>query len=254
MPLSASAPPDYVVVGHIAKDLIPGGHRPGGTAAYAALTARALGYRSGLVTAFGPDLEPDSLTALEVARPASALSTTFENIYGPQGRTQFLRAQAARLTALDIPAHWRSPRVAHLAPLAQEFEPGLRTEFEGGFVGLTPQGWLRQWDGAGRVSAAAWPAALDTLRRVSATVISVEDVAGDWSVVERWATAAKILAVTEGERGCTVFAHGAGPRKFPAPRVDVVDPTGAGDIFAAAFFINLYETGDPWGSARFANQ
>jgi sugar/nucleoside kinase (ribokinase family) len=33
-----------------------------------------------------------------------------------------------------------------------------------------------------------------------------------------------------------------------------VDPTGAGDVFAAAFFINLFETNDAWASARFANQ
>jgi sugar/nucleoside kinase (ribokinase family) len=32
------------------------------------------------------------------------------------------------------------------------------------------------------------------------------------------------------------------------------DPTGAGDIFAAAFFVRLYLTRDPWESARFANQ
>jgi sugar/nucleoside kinase (ribokinase family) len=31
-----------------------------------------------------------------------------------------------------------------------------------------------------------------------------------------------------------------------------VDATGAGDIFAAAFFIRLFSTRDPWEAARFA--
>jgi sugar/nucleoside kinase (ribokinase family) len=31
-----------------------------------------------------------------------------------------------------------------------------------------------------------------------------------------------------------------------------VDATGAGDIFAAAFFIRLFKTRDPWEAARFA--
>jgi sugar/nucleoside kinase (ribokinase family) len=31
-----------------------------------------------------------------------------------------------------------------------------------------------------------------------------------------------------------------------------VDPTGAGDIFAAAFFARLYTTRDPWEAGRFA--
>ena len=43
-------------------------------------------------------------------------------------------------------------------------------------------------------------------------------------------------------------------RHFHAPDVEDVDPTGAGDIFACAFFFRLYNTRDPWESARFATQ
>ena len=43
-------------------------------------------------------------------------------------------------------------------------------------------------------------------------------------------------------------------RSVPAPRVTMVDPTGAGDIFATAFLTRLHQTGgDPWEAARFAN-
>jgi sugar/nucleoside kinase (ribokinase family) len=43
-------------------------------------------------------------------------------------------------------------------------------------------------------------------------------------------------------------------RRFNAPQVKEVDSTGAGDVFAAAFFARLYNTRDPWEAARFANQ
>jgi sugar/nucleoside kinase (ribokinase family) len=43
-------------------------------------------------------------------------------------------------------------------------------------------------------------------------------------------------------------------RRFRPPQEQEVDPTGAGDIFAAAFFTRLYLTRDPWEAARFANQ
>ena len=33
-----------------------------------------------------------------------------------------------------------------------------------------------------------------------------------------------------------------------------MDATGAGDIFAAAFFVRLSATRDPWAAARFATQ
>ena len=42
-------------------------------------------------------------------------------------------------------------------------------------------------------------------------------------------------------------------RDFPAPPAQEVDPTGAGDIFAAAFFLWMERHRDPWGAARFAN-
>ncbi len=45
-------PVDYLVIGHIARDLTPSGPRLGGTVAYSGLTARALGLRVGIVTSW----------------------------------------------------------------------------------------------------------------------------------------------------------------------------------------------------------
>lgn len=245
----------YLIVGHVAKDLTPEGHTLGGTASFAALTARALGYTPGIVTAAAPDLSLAALAGLPLALLESPNSTTFENIYGPHGRTQYLRAQALPLMAEAIPLHWLRAPIVHLAPLAQEIDPALAAELNGGFLGLTPQGWLREWDAQQRVSHnLAWPAAEETLRQAHASVLSIADVGGDWAVAERWAKVSRVLVITEGAGGCTVFVRGQGARQFSAPRVQEVDPTGAGDVFAAAFFINLYETEDPWASARFANQ
>jgi sugar/nucleoside kinase (ribokinase family) len=104
------------------------------------------------------------------------------------------------------------------------------------------------------LSVEAWPAAAQVLGQVSAAVISIVDVNGDWAVAEGWARAVPVLAVTEGAAGCTVFTRAHGARQFRAPPAAEVDPTGAGDIFAAAFFVHLYETGDAWGAARLANE
>jgi sugar/nucleoside kinase (ribokinase family) len=247
-------PPDYVVVGHVAKDITPSGPRLGGTAAYSALTARALGYRPGLVTAFGDDLPLEPLADMSVAHVVSAESTTFENIYSPQGRVQYLHARAASLALSAIPPDWRNAPVIHLAPLARELDFPIVTAWTGRFVCLTPQGWLRDWDADGRVSFRAWPEAESVLPYLSATVLSLEDVRGDRATVERWAKIARVLVVTNGTQGCTVFAQGETARQIPvAPRPEL-DPTGAGDIFATAYFTHLYTTNDPWRAARFANE
>lgn len=249
-------PPAYLALGHLAHDLTPAGPRLGGTVAYATLTAQALGYPAGIVTAHSSNLDVSALNNIPVVSAPSALSTTFENIYEATGRIQFLRARAEALAFAQIPAAWLSASIIHIAPLAQELQASVIEQlaaFTSAFIGLTPQGWLRQWEADGRVSKCEWAEALATLPHVNATVISIEDVRGEWAVAEQWAKAARVLVVTEGAQGCTVFVRGAGARQFPASPQPEVDPTGAGDVFAAAFFINLYETHDPWASARFAN-
>ena len=51
-------PVDYLVIGHVTEDLTPTGPRLGGTAAFAALTARAFGLRTGIVTSVGEGASP----------------------------------------------------------------------------------------------------------------------------------------------------------------------------------------------------
>jgi sugar/nucleoside kinase (ribokinase family) len=64
--------------------------------------------------------------------------------------------------------------------------------------------------------------------------------------------------VTHGPRGATVY-HGGEVRHLPTRPAHEVDPTGAGDVFAAAFLVRLHEillergVEDPWEAAHFAN-
>jgi sugar/nucleoside kinase (ribokinase family) len=51
------------------------------------------------------------------------------------------------------------------------------------------------------------------------------------------------MVMTRAERGCTVYQNGQ-PRDFPADKVEQVEPTGAGDIFAVALHIALDRLGD----------
>ncbi len=89
------------------------------------------------------------------------------------------------------------------------------------------------------------------LEQAGAVVISVEDVGGDESRIEELAASSRVLAVTEAHYGSRVFWNGD-VRRFRAPHVVEVDGTGAGDVFAAAFFIRMQTTRDPWEAARFA--
>lgn len=246
-------PVDYLVIGHITVDLTPAGPALGGSAVYSALTARALGLRAGIVTARGNEIPLNALEGIPVVCGEAPASTTFENLYTPSGRVQYIRQVAPAINLDIVPEAWRRARIIHLAPVAQEVPVSLPSGFRPALLGLTPQGWMRAWDKTGLVYPCAWQEAERALREAGAVVFSVEDVGGDEERIEQYAHFGRLLAVTEGIAGARVFWHGDS-RRFRAPKVDEVDATGAGDVFAAAFFIRLLETRDPWEAARFANR
>ncbi len=249
--MEALQPVDYLVIGHLTIDLTPQGKRLGGTAAYAALTAKVLGFRVGIVTAYANELPLDGFEGVTIANYTCEVSTTFENISTPQGRRQKLHALAPRLDYYHIPEPWRRASIVHLGPVAQEVEPSMVRNFSASLVGVTPQGWLRQWDTRGEIHVAEWPEAAFVLGRAGATVMSIEDVGFSEERVAEMSSHAQVLAVTEAAEGVQLYWNGD-VRRFPAPRVEELDATGAGDIFAAAFFIRLFTTRDPWEAARFA--
>ncbi|MFQ5856883.1 MAG: PfkB family carbohydrate kinase [Anaerolineae bacterium] len=255
-------PPEYVVIGHITKDLTPEGYTIGGTATYAALTARNLGLSVGIVTSFDPGFDPNSiLEDISITRIPASETTTFQNLYHNGRREQFIHGVAASIDPAAVPVTWRRSPIIHLGPLVREIPSEILSIFDShSLIGVTPQGWMRQWDESGRVAPRHWHEADGVLRRADALVFSVEDVARMRSEIDRLAELAQIMVVTRGPAGATLFL--AGDRcgrssdrvtHHPAFEATEMDPTGAGDVFAAAFLIRLHETDDPHEATRFAN-
>jgi len=247
------SPVDYLLIGHLTQDITPHGPSLGGTVAYAALTARALGQRVGVVTSWGEELPLAALKGVVVANAPCEHSTTFENITRPEGRTQIIHHVADELDYHLVPEVWRGAPLVHLAPVAQEVLPTLVRHFEGALLCATLQGWLREWDADGRVRVGEWPEARFVLQQVDAAVLSMEDVDGDLGRIDELAAVCPILAVTDAANGA--YLHLGGEHyHLPAPTVEMADSVGAGDIFAAAFFSRLRIGDDPIEAARFANQ
>ena len=244
-------PVDYLVIGNLSCDLTPSGPRLGGTAAYSALTGIALGLRVGVVTNWAGEVPLDILDGIQVRSLAVEHSTTFENVYTPEGRHQIIHHNAPDLHYENIPKIWREAPIVHIGPITGEGKSLVDRKFPASMLGLTPQGWLRTWDGDGRVHIGTWPDALHELTKADATVLSIEDVGGDEEQIELMANSCRVLVVTEGSAGSRLYWNGD-LRRFHALQLEEVDPTGAGDIYAAAFFWRFSATHDPWVAARFA--
>jgi len=246
--------PDFLVIGHVTKDVIPGGYTIGGTVTYAALTARNLGYRAAVLTSVEPALDlAAALAGVDVHRVPATATTTFDNQYVNGHRRQYLYAVAAPITAAHVPPAWRQTPVVHLGPLVRELAADLPAHFPHSLVGVTPQGWLRAWDGQDRlVRPRSWVEAPKVLARTDVLIFSQEDVGGDRDTIVAWSRLVPVMVVTQGPRGADVYVRGE-PRHVPAFPAREVDPTGAGDAFAAAFLLRFQESANPYEAARFAH-
>ena len=235
---------DYLLIGAATADLVKESRVLGGTVSYAAPVLKAFGLNAGIVTSARPDdpllAELRERASLYV-KPAQA-TTTFENRYQPNGsRSQILHARAESTGIDDVPQVWRAAPLVHLAPLAQDVDPAIAEEFPGATVMLTPQGLFREWDADGRIRFRRWLEP-DALRAVDIVVFSRQDIAGAPDLEYEFSEVVDTLIVTDGAQGGVIYEHGV-PEPYSAFPVVEIDPTGAGDVFAAAYLA-------AWGRLR----
>jgi hypothetical protein len=278
---------DYIAVGHVTLDVIEdraGGtvSQAGGSAFYSALQAARLGLRALIVTQgvsheIHALLEPFS-DELDLRVIPATHTTTLSTRGSGTRRSQRMLAWAGPIVeplTLDT-------EILHLAPVARETP--LAWQGRARFVGLTPQGLVRSWEpaedvplvqldtgsllgdvplsggGSATLAGDISPVDLDANLlpdRFSAAVISEEECGSCHALFAVARSGGAYVAVTAGSRPATVH--------LPTPSVGSVlqtgvprvveprDDLGAGDVFAAAFFVALHEGRGPLEAATFAN-
>jgi hypothetical protein len=183
---------------------------------------------------------------LELEIQPAELTTTLQTSGAGATRRQRLLAWAGPIEG--------EPRVdtsiLHLAPVARESPRRWRGEAR--FVGLTPQGLVREWPaGEGEISLTADPAAFP--QRCDALVLSEVEQDSCAELVSQAIRAGTVVAVTAGHHPTTVHVPGRGKLHVQTPATEEPgDDIGAGDVFAAAFFIALREGQPAANAAAFA--
>ena len=247
-----------VIFGHLTRDIIPGGYTLGGPASYAAIAAHRLGAQVTVVTRANPDdARHPAFADINVVNLSSPYTTTFQNFYqassahGSGTRLQQVRVVAAPIFVHDVPAGVCEADVALLAPVCQEIDPAIAPRLDA-IVGCVPQGWMREWDQRGRVYAVPWLSARRLLPYLDIVALSQPDMAADPDFLTTLTGAVPVVALTQGDAGCTVYT-GSQIHTITSRPATEVDATGAGDVFSAAFLVRLWESKDPLEAAYFAN-
>jgi hypothetical protein len=276
---------DYVTVGHVTRDAIEHPehgilYRAGGSAFYSALQAARLGLRTLILTQGVPE-EIEELLApyreeIELRVIPAEQTTTLSTRGVGAERSQRLLAWAGPIVEPMTP----DTAILHIAPVARETP--VSWSGKSGFVGVTPQGLVRQWQEdeglpivqldagsllgdiplvppdsealPGRITAVALEQA-QLPGRFDAAVIAEQECASCHALFPVASRHGAIVAVTAGSRPTTVHLPGDRPvAQTPLPPVvPMRDDIGAGDVFAAAFFVALAEGQKALEAAVFAN-
>jgi sugar/nucleoside kinase (ribokinase family) len=273
---------DYTTVGHVTCDVLadesiekegpsspasgrlrhPLERRPGGTAFYSALQAARLGLRT-LILTRGVPAEIERLLApyreeLELRVLPAEHTTTLQTVGNGLERRQRLLAWAGPIEGpIEV-----DTAILHFAPVARETPPawhGARrlhaddlASSRAELVGLTPQGLVREWDAAGEmVLVPLRPEQLPD--RCDALVLSEREreCCAGWPA--RAASGGAVVAITAGAEPTELNLPDGTFLHIPVPPIAApVDDLGAGDVFAATFFIALHEGLPPARAAAFA--
>ncbi len=236
---------DYLAIGHVTIDRYPGDVQfLGGSALYAALTAARFGLRAAILTRGNFQRHGDTIAEalqrvageVEIIVQSSDEPTVFTNLTITGRRHQTLHSWAGPIDLNGLPPHWRSSRVIHLAPVAEEIDSRRAGQLSAAYLGTTPQGWMRAWPGrGGPISMAPLRLPSELLSRIDALVVSSEEHTYAREAIET-VGARGIAVITRGADGAQVVDRGRAI-EIPAYPVPTVDDTGAGDVFAAVLFL-----------------
>jgi len=244
---------DFVAVGHVTIDRVSGRKRLGGAAAFASLTAARLGLRSGLITSAAPTFPFwDFLDGVEIHCQEAARTTEFENIYDGSRRRQRVLAQADPLTPASLASirgRLEGDAAVLYCPVVHEIQLPLAPLAARGLSGVAPQGFFRQWKPHGLVEARDWPGAPAALALADVVSMSEDDHVAPEELAEEFP--GRAFAVTKGAKGARIYS-GGDVYDLPAFPAVEVDPTGAGDVFAAGLLLALRERRPVVRAARFA--
>lgn len=264
---------DVCVIGHIVRDINTIGGteydpRPGGAPYYSTMVYRHLGLRTAVVIKVSATDERNLLRELRAAgvtifnRPTER-TTTFRNFYAPDNadvRIQRVDAQADCLTVADIPPI--RAKVWQVGPLTdQDINPAILAHCAraGGVVAMDAQGLTRRIV-AGEVRASDPRRGADYIRHVDVFKADEDEIliyTGCRTISEAAASVrragAREILVTRGSRGSTVFA---GDERFEIEAVPprrVIDATGCGDTYLAAYVMRRMTSSDLSECGRFAS-
>ncbi|MCX8188612.1 MAG: carbohydrate kinase family protein [Nitrososphaeria archaeon] len=264
---------DVVVVGHFSIDENIGpktriSNILGGAPVYSGSTFSKLGLKAGICSCVGKDHYNRAIMFCESMgidykglHVCGIRTLYFQNIYDGEGnRVQKCYNILRKLSTKDIPNNYLDCSAYYVSPLMNEISSNFLEiiRFRENIIMLDPQGLMRKTDKDGNVSVTfEEERLLKFFEKVDIVKIGKDELKAiklnEKEILKLIrASGAKIGIVTRGKDPVIVLSE-KGLFEVNTIDVNVEDPTGAGDVFGAAFLTEYLRSKDVKRAVKFAN-
>lgn len=236
----------------------------GGPAFFCGKTFGNLNVEHSIVSPYGTDFPKQVVPASKIipSQPTVRNTLVFKNVFHSSGiRTQSISNYNNSFDQLVVDEVYNSrignADVVIIAPILPNIGiraiKHLKSIFPSAWFVLLPQGFYRKVEADNSISYFDWVDSDDILGYFDIVIYSDEDDRQAEKKAIGWSRGGRLVVVTKGERGCSVFNRRR-REDFHAFTADsIIDSTGAGDIFAASFVYNYQKTRSLEKAAVFAN-
>lgn len=235
----------------------------GGSVFFLAKTLENLDCHPYLFTSYGSDFPKENLaqTTYLLKKPLYEKTLIFKNIYKcnnereqyVENYQEYLRVSLkglAKLQKEDIDTVIIAPIIDNISTEDITYIHGL---FSHKLLVLLPQGVFRSISPTGKVIKKDIDLLQKSFQYFKIICLSEEDIREADTKATIWSNSGTIVIITKGARGSSLYHLGV---KIDTPAFNInkiVDSTGAGDIFAAAFSFAYAKSNDLKFASEFAN-
>ena len=274
--------PELFSIGHLLVETLIYPERTigpvlGGPVSYSAITASALGMKSGVVTKVGTDIL-EVLLRVDLLRPYfdhgvdttgivvdGPDSTWLENAYDRFGnKVLTIKKKPPNILFKDIPKEYLSVKGIHVSPIADEVPHETIEALRGldAVISVDLGGYLGGYFSTGTTEQRfeytkrivkyfdIVKASLEDIKNLTAKGATIEDVA---RLFLSWG--AQVSIITLGEKGSFVMTKEtqASIPAFPVEDLSETGAVGAGDAYSGSFLVEYVRTRDAVKSGWFAS-
>jgi len=199
-------------------------------------------------------------------------NTNFILDYSDHSRTLTLKSKSPNLKFEDIPKDYlnKTPEIIVLVPLCNEisyeYVSKILELFPNAYIGIDLQGFLRKIDTNGRVSYIPDKEIISNMKRIinligerlilKGSEIEMKLLSGCEDLYDAMECfnqfeSKSIFIMTMGEAGSMIIKNEEELLEIPAFRAkNVIDETGAGDVYLAIFLYEFLQSDKSWLSIR----